>query len=211
MDLYETFRPGVSDKRGDLPTLAWFCKVDETGVNLTGEFRLAISGNAPMRVPIDLEKILGSNPLPNVKLFATVDVNKLEFRGNGWCTHWFSVNEEIEKKTVSIEPIGLTDRPYEELYDEVRTVMCQAERDTNQVAFRLEGGGAPGLDGLYVVSRFLPGRASTIKSNSLLNASDVNAVTGDVFEVCNLEFVQKFLSLQEQVALYACVLFSSLY
>ena len=180
----------------DVPLLAWCVKVDSTGENLTGEYRLAINGISPVRVTIDLAKILGRNPLPDVNLTITLDPKQMSFRENSYCTEWFSINDEAQKRNLGVDPVGLSDRTFEEWMDVVNSVMAEEE---NQVSFRIEAGGAPCLTGFYMQARFLPARAAALVGNDLLNAIDVNTINGQTFDLATYSFAAKFKSFADKM------------
>ena len=77
MEDYDVYRPAFN-KKGEVG-VALCMQVNKGGA--TGMFRLAVSGDEPIKIPLKLENFLGVNPLPTTKFELSIHpVNGIVFK-----------------------------------------------------------------------------------------------------------------------------------
>ena len=75
---------------------------------LTGDFRVVLDGKSPLRFPIELERYLGSNLLPECDLSVVVEPQKICLKDNSYFSGWHSVNEELYQAAICLDSNGST-------------------------------------------------------------------------------------------------------
>ena len=182
-DIYGSFFPTVTEahiKDGINTILAVCCVTDNS--TLTGEFRVALKSNTDLKIPLDLESVMGQNPFQDLKFSFPTSASDLKFMNNRWHTEWYSLQDEIEAGHVAIEKLNADNETYATLVNRVKRVLFTTDR-ARDCCFRLEVGCPANSDELDLNIRWLPASATFLKNHSRLNSGDVATINGGSIQI----------------------------
>ncbi len=150
------------------------CAVSD-GKSLSGEYRVALGSKTPLRIPLDLELVLGCNPIPEVQFYYPVQANNLRFMNNRWHTEWYSFQDLLSAGLLACDKAKTSKESYAKLVDRCKLSLIKEEF---QCAFRIEVGCPSDGDVLDLNIRWLPCSAHYLKNHSRLNSGDVATING---------------------------------
>ena len=155
------------------------CAVSD-GQSLSGEYRVALSSKAPIRIPLDLELVLGVNPICDIKFYYPVQANNLLFINNRWHTEWYSFQDLLSTGALACDKVKTSKESYAKLVERAKQCLIKEEY---QCAFRIEVGCPSDGDTLDLNIRWLPCSAHYLKNHSRLNSGDVATINGGSISV----------------------------
>ncbi len=109
------------------------CAVSD-GQSLSGEYRVALSSKVPIRIPLDLELVLGVNPICDIKFYYPVQANNLLLIIDRWHTEWYSFQDLLSTGALACDKVKISKESYAKLVERAKQCLMKEEY---QCAFRI--------------------------------------------------------------------------